>query len=204
MSINDTIYSLLDQASAQGQPIPSLRQLRAQAGGGSLTTISEAVKAWRLARLEESGQMPTADEQLKLELGQLLWTVLQPELQKRIERIQAEADKKVAIEIAEASKLREAAAELYEEAKALNRQADDKLAETESVKKDNASLQEKLERLEQDNQDLKELLKASRELEAQRQADLMKAKEAAAAAEASAATIRKLVPFLDPKFIQKR
>lgn len=193
MSINDTILTLLDQAAAQGHPIPSLRQLRAQVGGVSLTTISEAVKAWRLARLEGSGQMPTVDEQLKLELGQLLWTVLQPELQKRIERIQAEADK-----------LREAAAELYEEAKAFNRQADDKLAKTESIQKENAALREKLERLERENQDLKELLRASRELETLHQADLVKAKEAATAAEASAMTLRKLVPFLDPKYIQKR
>lgn len=203
MSINDTIHSLLDQAVAQGQPIPSLRQLRAQVGSGSLTTISEAVKAWRLARLEESGQMPTIDEQLKLELGQLLWTVLQPELQKRIERIKAEADKRVSIEITEANKLREATAELYEEAKALNRQADNRLAEAEAVQKENTSLREKLERLERDNRELEELLKASRELEKLHQADLVKAKEAAAAAEASAMTLRKLVPFLDPKYIQK-
>ena len=186
MSINDTIHSLLDQAAAQGHPIPSLRQLRAQVGGGSLTTISEAVKAWRLAHLEGSGQMPTLDEQLKLELGQLLWTVLQPELQKRIERIQAEADKRISIENAEPNKLREAAAELYEEAKAFNRQADDKLAETESIQKENAALREKLERLERENQDLKELLRTSRELETLHQADLVKAKEAAAAAEVSA------------------
>lgn len=203
MSINDTIHSLLDQAVAQGQPVPSLRQLRAQVGGGSLTTISEAVKAWRLARLEESGQIPTADEQLKLELGQLLWTVLQPELQKRIERIKAEADKRVSIEIAEANKLREATAELYEEAKALNRQADKKLVEAEATQKENASLREKLERLERDNRELEKLLKASRELETLHQAELVKAKEAAAAAEASAMTLRKLVPFLDPKYIQK-
>ncbi len=203
MSINDTIHSLLDQAASQGQPIPSLRRLRAQIGGGSLTTISDAVKAWRLARLEESGQMPVIDDKTKLEFGQLLWGVLQPELQKRIERVQAEADRKVAIEAAEANKLREAAEELFEEAKTANHQAEAKLTQVASIIKENTSLQEKIDRLNQENERLKEAMAASLEREERLRANLEKAKEAAAAAEASAITLRKMVPFLDPKHVQK-
>lgn len=40
MSVNETVRTLLDQAVAQGQSTPSLRQIRAQLEGGSLTTLT--------------------------------------------------------------------------------------------------------------------------------------------------------------------
>ena len=204
MSVNETVRTLLDQAVAQGQSIPSLRQLRAQLGGGSLTTISEAVKAWRLSRLEETGQVPVIDDKAKLELGQMLWDVIQPELQKRIEHIHAMADKRVAIEVAEAKKLRIAAAEVFEEAKAQNIQADAKLAEVSSVLKENASLRAQVEKLAQEKINLESMLKAGQERETRLQTRLEAALQASAAAEASVITLRKMVPFLDPKYVPKR
>ncbi len=48
LNVSEAVASLLDKAKAENQPTPTLRGLRAQIGGGSLTTISEAVKNWRL------------------------------------------------------------------------------------------------------------------------------------------------------------
>lgn len=207
MSINDTareVHSLLDQAVALGQPIPSLRRLRALIGGGSLTTISDAVKSWRLTRLEQKGQMPVLDDGQKLELGQLLWNVLQPELQKRIEQVQAQADKKVAIEIAEANKVREAASELLEEARATNAQAEARQAEFDAVAKENASLRDQIAKLTEEIERQEKMIQAGREREVRLQENLERAKEVAAAAEATVITIRRMTPFLDPKYAPKQ
>lgn len=54
MNIQEKVHAILDEAKAHDKPLPSLRSLRAQVGGGSLTTISEAVKSWRFARRPDS------------------------------------------------------------------------------------------------------------------------------------------------------
>lgn len=81
MNTQEKVHAILDEAKAHDKPLPSLRSLRAQVGGGSLTTISEAVKSWRFAQLEAAGQIPQISEKTKVHLADVVWQAMMPILQ---------------------------------------------------------------------------------------------------------------------------
>ena len=86
MNIQEKVHAILDEAKAHDKPLPSLRSLRAQVGGGSLTTISEAVKSWRFAQLEAAGQIPQISEKTKVQLADVVWQAMMPILQTHRDR----------------------------------------------------------------------------------------------------------------------
>lgn len=85
MTVQESVYELLDEAASKNSAIPSLRMLRAKIGAGSLTTISEAVKRWRMSRLVASGELPEAltNEQAGV-IAQAVWGVVSPMLESRM------------------------------------------------------------------------------------------------------------------------
>lgn len=56
MRTEENVFRFLDRISANGEEIPSLRTIRSEVGGGSLSTISKAVNDWKAAN-----QSATAD-----------------------------------------------------------------------------------------------------------------------------------------------
>ena len=116
MNIQEKVHAILDEAKAHDKPLPSLRSLRAQVGGGSLTTISEAVKSWRFAQLEAAGQIPQISEKTKVHLADALWQAMMPILQTQVEGVRQKAEAGIEIERTESRKLFSASEEMLREA----------------------------------------------------------------------------------------
>ena len=116
-SVIEAVYEILDEAQAANEKIPALRVIRATIGRGSLSTISEAVKQWRLDRLQSTGALPAAftPENAKT-VSDAVWAVVQPILAARAGDIQSQADRRIELEVGEATKVREAAEEMLAEA----------------------------------------------------------------------------------------
>ena len=49
MRTEENVFRFLDRIRANGKEIPSLRAIRSEVGGGSLSTISKAVNDWKVA-----------------------------------------------------------------------------------------------------------------------------------------------------------
>lgn len=199
MTVHELIASILDEASKEGRPLPSLRALRAKIGHGSLTTISDAVKAWRVKQMVEAGELPeafTASEAANVSAA--VWETVSPILQQRIEEIRRSAQERIDMEIAEAKRLSQSAQEMLEEAEVIRKEADSREAEHAKELADARSTLDKtcgaLEEARKEIKDLRQQLDAVRQ---ERDAAL----KTAAAAEASSEAIRRLVPFLDPKHV---
>lgn len=98
MTVQESVYELLDEAASKNSAIPSLRMLRAKIGAGSLTTISEAVKRWRMSRLVASGELPEAltNEQAGV-IAQAVWGVVSPMLESRMTALKEKTDKLVRV-----------------------------------------------------------------------------------------------------------
>ena len=47
MRTEENVFRFLDRIRANGKEIPSLRAIRSEVGGGSLSTISKAVNDWK-------------------------------------------------------------------------------------------------------------------------------------------------------------
>ena len=116
MNIPEKVHAILDEAKAHDKPLPSLRSLRSQVGGGSLTTISEAVKSWRFAQLEAAGQIPQISEKTKVHLADVVWQAMMPILQTQVEGVRQKAEAGIEIERAESRKLFSASEEMLREA----------------------------------------------------------------------------------------
>lgn len=56
----EDVYEILDKAQSDNEKIPALRVIRATIGRSSFSTISEAVKQWRLDWLQSTGVFPVA------------------------------------------------------------------------------------------------------------------------------------------------
>lgn len=117
MQIQETVNKIMDRAAATGGKYPSLRAIRAQIGGGSLSTISEAVQIWHRTRLVETGEMPASfsDEQCKL-IGKALWEVVEPLMRQQVQEIRQKTNARVVMQSTEAAKLMQAAREILAEA----------------------------------------------------------------------------------------
>ena len=100
--------------------------------------------------------------------------------------------------------MREAASELLEEARATNAQAEARQAKFDAVTKENASLRDQIAKLTEEIERQEKVIQAGREREVRLQENLERAKEVAAAAEATVITIRRMTPFLDPKYAPKQ
>lgn len=178
MEIEQNIRAILDKCAANGEPIPSLRALRALVGGkGSLTTISDIVKAWRLSQIPEpSVKLPEGFDQGAGEsIVSAIWKSVTPILRSQIENAQADIEARTKVIQEEAEKLRSAAAETLAEAA-------EKEARAESSEKENADLRTRLATLEAEHQQsLQRANDAESKLEALRATYLTTVKDLATA-----------------------
>lgn len=94
MRTEENVFRFLDRISANGEEIPSLRTIRSEVGGGSLSTISKAVNDWKAANQSATADPHTlpvtlSEEQLKL-LGDSIWNAFRPLLAAKITNLKAE------------------------------------------------------------------------------------------------------------------
>lgn len=94
MRTEENVFRFLDRISANGEEIPSLRTIRSEVGGGSLSTISKAVNDWKVANQSSTADPRTlpvtlSEEQLKL-LGDSIWNAFRPLLAAKITNLKAE------------------------------------------------------------------------------------------------------------------
>lgn len=94
MRTEENVFRFLDRIRANGKEIPSLRAIRSEVGGGSLSTISKAVNDWKVANQSSTADPHTlpvtlSEEQLKL-LGDSIWNAFRPLLAAKITNLKAE------------------------------------------------------------------------------------------------------------------
>lgn len=196
-SVVEAVYEILDKAQNANERIPPLRVIRATIGRGSLSTISEAVKAWRLRQLQSAGTLPTAftPENAKA-VSDAVWAVVQPILAAHAGDIQSQADRRVELEAGEVAKVREAAEEMLAE-------ANSKEETLKRVQQHEAQLMENVAQLQGA---LDEARAGNTRLQAANAAlhkELDEAIKEAAAAKAALTAFKDMLPFVDAKQLPK-
>lgn len=194
---------ILDEAKAHDKPLPSLRSLRAQVGGGSLTTISEAVKSWRFAQLEAAGQIPQISEKTKVHLADVVWQAMMPILQTQVEGVRQKAEAGIEIERAESRKLFSASEEMLREAEskeAMIGQLNDRL---QRQSRECAELRTKVAMLEEQLAESQQQLKVTKERERQAVATINSLRELAESLRTQVLSIHELIPDLVEKMRRK-
>ena len=197
------MHAILDEAKAHDKPLPSLRSLRAQVGGGSLTTISEAVKSWRFAQLEAAGQIPQTSEKTKVHLADVVWQAMMPILQTQVEGVRQKAEAGIEIERAESRKLFSASEEMLREAEskeAMIGQLNDRL---QRQSRECAELRTKVAMLEEQLAESQQQLKVTKERERQAVATINSLRELAESLRTQALSIHELIPDLVEKMRRK-
>ena len=196
-SVTEAVYDILTKAQNANEKIPTLRVIRATVGRGSLSTISEAVKEWRLEQLQSTGTLPTAftPENAKA-VSDAVWAVVQPILAARAGDIQSQADRRIELEAGEAAKIREAAEEMLAE-------ANSKEETLKRVQQHEAQLMGSVAQLQGA---LDEARSGNARLQAANAAlhkELDEAIKEAAAAKAALVAFKDMLPFVDAKQLPK-
>lgn len=203
MNIQEKVHAILDEAKAHDKPLPSLRSLRAQVGGGSLTTISEAVKSWRFAQLEATGQISQISEKTKVHLADVLWQAMMPILQTQVEGVRQKAEAGIEIERTESRKLFSASEEMLREAEskeAMIGQLNDRL---QRQSRECAELRTKVAMLEEQLAESQQQLKVTKERERQAVATINSLRELAESLRTQVLSIHELIPDLVEKMRRK-
>lgn len=203
MNIQEKVHAILDEAKAHDKPLPSLRSLRAQVGGGSLTTISEAVKSWRFAQLEAAGQIPLISEKTKVHLADVVWQAMMPILQIQVEGVRQKAEAGIEIERTESRKLFSASEEMLREAEskeAMIGQLNDRL---QRQSRECAELRTKVAMLEEQLAESQQQLKVTKERERQAVATINSLRELAESLRTQVLSIHELIPDLVEKMRRK-
>ena len=203
MNIQEKVHAILDEAKAHDKPLPSLRSLRAQVGGGSLTTISEAVKSLRFAQLEAAGQIPQISEKTKVHLADVLWQAMMPILQTQVEGVRQKAEAGIEIERTESRKLFSASEEMLREAEskeAMIGQLNDRL---QRQSRECAELRTKVAMLEEQLAESQQQLKVTKERERQAVATINSLRELAESLRTQVLSIHELIPDLVEKMRRK-
>lgn len=196
ITISEAVAALLDKAKAENQPMPTLRGLRAQIGGGSLTTISEAVKKWRLNELQETEELPSGfDEKTSAEIADVVWKAVLPVLQEQIKGIRKNAAEQIETERSEAQKLKAAAAEALAVSSAMD-------AEFDALKEIEQGLRETLAKTKGELAELRKTLEATNKELASVRKERDRALAEVAAMHAEKSAMEKLMSMLDPKYLK--
>lgn len=196
ITISEAVAALLDKAKAENQPMPTLRGLRAQIGGGSLTTISEAVKKWRLNDLQETEELPSGfDEKTSAEIADVVWKAVLPVLQEQIKGIRKNAAEQIETERSEAQKLKAAAAEALAVSSAMD-------AEFDALKEIEQGLRETLAKTKGELTELRKTLEATNKELASVRKERDRALAEVAAMHAEKSAMEKLMSMLDPKYLK--
>ena len=196
-SVRDSVREILEIAQESNSQLPSIRAIRAKIGKGSLGTISEAVNEWKQEKLVQQGELPSGFEQREAEnIIEAVWEVVAPMIRAQVEQIDSRAKARIQIEHDEASRVREAADEALASVEKKERRLEELDKQVRGLQEDLAKLKGALEqantenlRLAAENTQLHEALDKSLQEEAKAQASLQ--------------SMKRLLPFLDPKHLDK-
>ena len=196
-SVRDSVREILEIAQESNSQLPSIRAIRAKIGKGSLGTISEAVNEWKQEKLVQQGALPSGFEQREAEnIIEAVWEVVAPMIRVQVEQIDSRAKARIQIEHDEASRVREAADEALASVEKKDRRLEELDEQVRGLQEDLAKLKGALEqansenlRLAAENTQLHEALDKSLQEEAKAQASLQ--------------SMKRLLPFLDPKHLDK-
>lgn len=196
-SVRDSVREILESARESDRQLPSIRAIRAKIGKGSLGTISEAVNEWKQEKLVQKGELPSGFEQREAEnIIKAVWEAVAPMIRAQVEQIDSRAKTRIQIEHDEASRVREAADEALASVEKKERRLEELDEQVRGLQEDLAKLKRALEqantenlRLAAENTQLHEALDKSLQEEAKAQASLQ--------------SMKRLLPFLDPKHLDK-
>ena len=196
-SVRDSVREILESAQESDRQLPSIRAIRAKIGKGSLGTISEAVNEWKQEKLVQQGELPSGFEQREAEnIIKAVWEAVAPMIRAQIEQIDSRAKTRIQIEHDEASRVREAADEALASVEKKECRLEELDKQVRGLQEDLAKLKGALEqantenlRLAAENTQLHEALDKSLQEEAKAQASLQ--------------SMKRLLPFLDPKHLDK-
>lgn len=196
-SVRDSVHEILESARESDRQLPSIRAIRAKIGKGSLGTISEAVNEWKQEKLVQKGELPSGFEQREAEnIIKAVWEAVAPMIRAQVEQIDSRAKTRIQIEHDEASRVREAADEALASVEKKERRLEELDEQVRGLQEDLAKLKRALEqantenlRLAAENTQLHEALDKSLQEEAKAQASLQ--------------SMKRLLPFLDPKHLDK-
>ena len=196
-SVRDAVREILENVQASGQPLPSIRALRAKIGKGSLGTISEAVNDWKQEKLVQQGELPSGFEQGEAEkIVNAVWEVVAPMIRAQVEEIDTRAKARIQIEHDEASHVREAADEALASVEKKERRLVELDEQARGLKEELATLTGALEQANTENARL-----AAENIRLHESLD--KSLQEQAKAQASLQEMNRLLPFLDPKHLDK-
>lgn len=116
---DDQIHATADKIVAQGER-PTLSRVRKALGGGSFSTISEAMQAWREKQTEEHAlaevEVPDAIHERVEQLKAAAWEAAVAESERRLSAERQALDEAQAQAVSEVEEAREAVRTLEEEA----------------------------------------------------------------------------------------
>ena len=196
-SVRDSVREILESAQESDRQLPSIRAIRAKIGKGSLGTISEAVNEWKQEKLVQQGALPSGFEQREAEnIIEAVWEVVAPMIRAQVEQIDSRAKARIQIEHDEASRVREAADEALASVEKKDRRLEELDEQVRGLQEDLAKLKGALEQANSEN--LRLAAENTRLHEA-----LDKSLQEEAKAQASLQSMKRLLPFLDPKHLDK-
>ena len=196
-SVRYSVREILESAQKSDRQLPSIRAIRAKIGKGSLGTISEAVNEWKQEKLVQQGALPSGFEQREAEnIIEAVWEVVAPMIRAQVEQIDSRAKARIQIEHDEASRVREAADEALASVEKKDRRLEELDEQVRGLQEDLAKLKGALEQANSEN--LRLAAENTRLHEA-----LDKSLQEQAKAEASLQSMKRLLPFLDPKHLDK-
>ena len=196
-SVRDAVREILEIAQESNSQLPSIRAIRAKIGKGSLGTISEAVNEWKQEKLVQQGALPSGFEQREAEnIIEAVWEAVAPMIRAQVEQIDSRAKARIQIEHDEASRVREAADEALASVEKKDRRLEELDEQVRGLQEDLAKLKGALEQANSEN--LRLAAENTRLHEA-----LDKSLQEQAKAQASLQSMKRLLPFLDPKHLDK-
>ena len=196
-SVRDAVREILEIAQESNSQLPSIRAIRAKIGKGSLGTISEAVNEWKQEKLVQQGALPSGFEQREAEnIIEAVWEAVAPMIRAQVEQIDSRAKARIQIEHDEASRVREAADEALASVEKKDRRLEELDEQVRGLQEDLAKLKGALEQANSEN--LRLAAENTRLHEA-----LDKSLQEEAKAQASLQSMKRLLPFLDPKHLDK-
>ncbi len=138
----EQIFSLLDTC----ETIPTLRKIREDLGGGSLETISRAVRAYRDARISETlSAMPDGVRTLCTDLGKKVWLAASGRITEAYSAAKAEAETQISAAEEELKRLEEENLRLVHKIEENANQTARILGENEQLRRSLAAVESKLE-----------------------------------------------------------
>lgn len=195
--IKTAVFEHLDAIAQQQGSLPSLRKIRLAIGGGSFSTISDAVKEWQKQSLIESGKLPSSFSETETKaIAESVWQVVLPIMMSRIQEISDYHAVRVDLSMKTSERLRQEALSMMEETEEQRTRLERKLAAAEDrsqkLRSENENLALLLASLRKENHELK---RAIDEFRNNREELLQRL----ATAEAESALLKQLLPSTQSK-----